>query len=238
MQHCFNDADLAKDYNKIKQIKNVEKILEEEAFGDKSPKSKVQFKDDKKEMKLNQNQMVRVYKKLYDYDKAKDNKKDKLNKDKLKDLEADDDGSYSDYYKRMKEMADDKKLNDKQFRDLLNNRSKGESDYKIWLAKNLRKKEKFAVTEKLHQDRYDRDYIKAKVKRAKEVQEEDEAIELAHKHSDKHVYNYNVRTVDQFIDDQIYFERRKVDRIRDLQDEKEIIEDTLHPLRPDINPTS
>ena len=102
----------------------------------------------------------------------------------------------------------------------------------------MRKKEKFKVTEKLHQDRYDRDYIKAKVARAKEIQEEDEAIELCHMHSDKHVYNYDVRTVDQFIDDQIYFERRKLDRIRDLQDEKEIIEDTLHPLRPEINPTS
>lgn len=62
--------------------------------------------------------------------KEKENK-DKLNKKKLKDLDNDDDGSYSDYYKRMKEMADDKKLKEKDFRELLNNRTKGETDYKI-----------------------------------------------------------------------------------------------------------
>jgi len=231
-QHCFNDADLAADYDQIKREKDIDNIIYLQATGkDKAPASKVQFKEEDENIQMNQKQMIKLYKVLYDYDKvvANDKKKDKLSKGTLKNLDNDDDGLYADFYKRMKEMADDKKLSDKAFREILTKRSKGETDYKIWLAKKNRSKEKFKITDRLHNERHEKDYIKAKIAREKEMFEEDEAIEMAHKYSDKHVYNYQVRSVDQFMDDQIYFQQRKLDRIRQLQDEKEIFEESLHP---------
>jgi len=162
-----------------------------------------------------------------------------LNKDKLRKLDdSDADGAYADFYKRMKEMADDKRMSDKQFREILTKRAKGESEYKIWLSKKQRKYENFKITDRLHNERREKDLIKAKIHKEKELFEEDEAIEKAHIRSDKHVYNYQVRSVDQFMDDQIYFQQRKHDRIRALQDEKEVYEESLHPLHPEINPTS
>lgn len=60
--------------------------------------------------------------------------------------------------------------------------------------------------------------MKAKIERLqreKKLKELEQAEELANIHSDKHIIQNKVRTMSEFMEDQIKFEERKLDKLKE-----------------------
>ena len=75
-----------------------------------------------------------------------------------------------------------------------------------------------------------------RMQKEKEEFERREADYLANRRTDIGYQNAEPRTVEEFIDDQIRFEQRRFDNIRQVQQREELQQ--IYPFHPTINPIS
>jgi hypothetical protein len=92
------------------------------------------------------------------------------------------------------------------------------------------------VTERLYRDAEESRLLRERIKKEKELYEEREAIILANKRSDKHINEKTYRTVDQFMDDQIFYEQRKFENLKSVAEKKSLQD--VHSYKPYTNPKS
>lgn len=92
------------------------------------------------------------------------------------------------------------------------------------------------MTERLYRDAEESRLLRERVKKEKELYEEREAIILANKRSDKHINEKTYRTVDQFMDDQIFYEQRKFENLKSVAEKKSLQD--VHSYKPVTNPKS
>lgn len=92
------------------------------------------------------------------------------------------------------------------------------------------------VSERLYglaEQRRQKQHRTAKEKEAFEAEEIDN---LAHIHADKHIIQDNVRSIEQFMQDQIHYEQRKLARLKEVAHKQELLNLKTH--HPRINVTS
>jgi len=129
-------------------------------------------------------------------------------------------GDYADYYKRIRTMAKDKGMKEDSIMLLLKDRSKGESAYRTWeLAKKGKvgkEAKKNGASERLYALAEERRRKAEVIEKEKQAFEAEEVENLAHLHADKHIIQDNVRSIEQFMQDQIHYEQRKLARLKEV----------------------
>ena len=74
------------------------------------------------------------------------------------------------------------------------------------------------------------------IEKEKQAFEAEEVENLAHLHADKHIIQDNVRSIEQFMQDQIHYEQRKLARLKEVTHKQELMNLKTH--HPRINVTS
>ena len=150
------------------------------------------------------------------------------------------DGDYAGYYKRIRAMAKDKGMKEDNVVMLLKDKIKGESAYRAWeLSKKVKvgkEVKKNGASERLYALAEERRRKMDVIEKEKQAFEAEEVENLAHLHADKHIIQDNVRSIEQFMQDQIHYEQRKLARLKEVAHKQELMNLKTH--HPRINVTS